>query len=89
MEHLFLTGTLWPKEASNKSCEDKIIYSDVTNQQECQLKCGRQSTCIGILYSYKTGFENYCAVCPSDNLTAWGNEFGFYRRPSGKDRSYI
>ena len=93
MEHIFFTGTLWPKEASDKSCEGRSMYTDVTDQQECQEICEQQRTCIGILYSYTHGFDNYCIVCRTDNLIVnnWArvNNFGFYRQPTGKDISYI
>ena len=91
MEHIFLTGILWPKEASDKDCYGPA-YGDVRNQRECQEKCEHANlflTCKGIIYNNKTGYTHYCALCRTDNLDVGWDNFGFYRRPTGKDISYI
>ena len=59
----------------------------VNTQHECQANCDHNSECVGILYSYKINFTQYCYICKDDNLRKARNDFGFYRR-SGNVQGY-
>ena len=72
---------LWIEEAPNMICGSPTGTAPVTNQRECQEKCVQDSECIGIIYSYKTGYGDACGICKDDAMESSDNNFGFYRRP--------
>ena len=51
---------------------------------QCQEKCEESKDCVGILYSYKSGYTENCYVCWNDEFDFAFDNFGFYRRPKGK-----
>ena len=93
MSHFILDHELWEEEVSDHYCSNHKGCSNcgdglVFNQVSCQKKCELDKECVGISYSYTRGFTNWCFICVRENLTPYGNKFGFYRR-KGKNYSNI
>ena len=83
--HLFkLQIVQWDKTVEDKYCLHSDSHRNVSNQEECQSLCmnlGYDRTfCVGIAYSYKPSYRQYCYLCRNDVLSS--NEYGyaFYRR---------
>ena len=79
--NFFVVVILWNEEAPNKKCTTYTKTANVHTQHECQANCVQNSECVGILYSYKIDFTQYCYICKDDNLRSTMNKFGFYRKP--------
>ena len=84
----FVVVGLWIEEAPNMKCTTYNKTATVNTQHECQANCIQNSECVGILYSYKIGFTQYCYICKDDNLKKARHDFGFYRNP-GNVEGYI
>ena len=52
----------------------------VKDQATCQAQCELDSQCIGIAYSHENPFQDWCFICPDDELSDFAYGFGFYRR---------
>ena len=85
---IIFTGYLWHKAASNKYCTNYVSESSANTQKGCQGLCEAksESECVGITYSHKIRFTEYCYLCKDDTLSEFGSGFGsgsefcFYRR---------
>ena len=76
---------LWNEEAPGKYCRTRRdgyeSWGDlVKDQATCQAQCELDSQCIGIAYSHESPFEDWCFICPDDELSDFAYGFGFYRR---------
>ena len=72
---------MWPEEEEDRCCEGFVQAHDVTNQLECQQQCTSMYDCVGICYSYRSGFTGLCYVCDKNNMVSVNYDFGFYRNP--------
>jgi len=68
---------LWKVDQLNHFCKNRDMDDTVTDQAECQAKCGEG--CAGIAYSDKVDLSQYCYLCRDDNLIPSANDFHFYR----------
>ena len=87
--HFIIAPNIWPEEAADQYCPDnRGKYSNwgnlVTDQESCQKQCELDNECIGISYSHDSVFTDWCFICISDKLKAFGHQFGFYRK-TGKN----
>ena len=46
--------------------------------------CLNDNSCVGILFSYKSGNSKNCYQCLNDDLEDAGGDFGFYKKPGNK-----
>ena len=79
----FSKGELWEEEATDKYCPNNDVFTGVSTQTECQIKCDAISVCPGISYSRKAG-QSHCYVCRDDVLSPAGSSYGFYRKGNSK-----
>ena len=73
---------MWIEEIENVRCAAVMeVLSNVTDQYQCQASCEATPECVGISYSHKVGFTQYCQTCSAVLLTPDPfNGFGFYKR---------
>ena len=76
----YLKG-LWTKKVEKKTCINHRPIQYVTDQLECQQRCIKESSCVGISYSYSSLHIGYCKICLNDDLSNSETNYGFYRRP--------
>ena len=77
---------LWTKEISNKYCKSNIYDGKVYGQLACQKLCEADSGCVGVTWTQAV--SSGCFICQDDMLSNSGNDYGFYRRPLGKNDVY-
>ena len=87
-----IASTWWPEEATGQCCFDYMssrhilsTYSNwaglVTDQQSCMQQCEMDSDCIGIIYSERSAFVDWCFICTCESRELDTFGFGFYRNP--------